>query len=102
MDEVPPLEGTTEDFEPRTLSLVPVRRLAIIALGSATRRVNSITCLTRRRFESWEDRVEFGLLCAETDGVGKFARSLRMRTWEEACAIQPRLRAGTPAMRAAD
>jgi hypothetical protein len=33
MDEVPPLEGTTEDFEPRTLSLVPVGPLAIIALG---------------------------------------------------------------------
>ena len=47
-----------------------------------------------------EEIVELGLLCAETDGVGKFARSLRMRTWEEACAIQPRLR--TPAMQAAE
>ena len=49
-----------------------------------------------------EEIVELGLLCAETDGVGKFARSLRMRTWEEACAIQPRLRTQTPAMQAAE
>src|SRR6201997_3776152 len=48
-----------------------------------------------------EEIVELGLLCAETDGVGKFARSLRMRTWEEACAIQPRLRTQTPAIQAA-
>ena len=49
-----------------------------------------------------EEIVELGLLCVETDGVGKFARSLRMRTWEEACAIQPRLRTKTPAMQAAE
>jgi alkylhydroperoxidase family enzyme len=42
---------------------------------------------------SEEEIIELALLCAETDGVGKFARSLRMRTWEEACSIQPRLKA---------
>ena len=42
---------------------------------------------------SQEEIIELGLLCAETDGVGKFARSLRMRTWDEACDIQPLLRA---------
>lgn len=41
---------------------------------------------------SEEEIIELGLLCAETDGVGKFARSLRMRTWEEACDIQPLLK----------
>lgn len=41
---------------------------------------------------SEEEIIELGLLCAETDGVGKFARSLRMRTWDEACDIQPGLR----------
>jgi AhpD family alkylhydroperoxidase len=49
-----------------------------------------------------EEIIELGLLCAETDGVGKFARSLRMRTWEEACAIQPRLHAKTVAREAAE
>ena len=49
-----------------------------------------------------EEIVELGLLCAETDGVGKFARSLRMRTWEDACAIQPLLRAKTAAREAAE
>lgn len=41
---------------------------------------------------SEEEIIELGLLCAEMDGVGKFARSLRMRTWDEACEIQPHLR----------
>jgi alkylhydroperoxidase family enzyme len=48
-----------------------------------------------KSYFSEEEIIELALLCAETDGVGKFARSLRMRTWEEACAIQPRLRAKT-------
>lgn len=39
-----------------------------------------------------EEIIELALLCAQTDGVGKFARSLQMRTWGEACEIQPRLR----------
>ena len=40
-----------------------------------------------------EEIIELALLCAETDGVGKFARSLQMRTWDEACELQPALRA---------
>jgi alkylhydroperoxidase family enzyme len=46
---------------------------------------------------SEEEIIELALLCAETDGVGKFARSLRMRTWDEACSIQPALRKQVPA-----
>jgi alkylhydroperoxidase family enzyme len=42
---------------------------------------------------SEEEIIELALLCAQTDGVGKFARSLKMRTWEEACVLQPKLRA---------
>jgi hypothetical protein len=45
----------------------------------------------KRHFNE-EEIIELALLCAETDGVGKFARSLRMRTWEEACSIQPLLK----------
>jgi AhpD family alkylhydroperoxidase len=41
---------------------------------------------------SEEEIIEIALLCAETDGVGKFARSLRIRTWDEACEISPGLR----------
>jgi AhpD family alkylhydroperoxidase len=40
-----------------------------------------------------EEIIELALLCGETDGIGKFARSLKMRTWEEACELQPKLRA---------
>ena len=42
-----------------------------------------------------EEIIELGLLCANTDGVGKFARSLQMRTWGEACELQPKLRERT-------
>ena len=45
-----------------------------------------------KKYFSDEEIIELALLCAETDGVGKFARSLRMRTWEEACSIQPLLK----------
>ena len=40
---------------------------------------------------SEDEIIELALLCGETDGVGKFARSLNLRSWEEACAIQPKL-----------
>lgn len=41
---------------------------------------------------SEEEIIELALLCAETAGVGKFARALQVRTWDEACEIQPKLR----------
>ncbi len=44
-----------------------------------------------KKYFNDEEIIELALLCAETDGVGKFARSLRMRSWEEACSIQPLL-----------
>jgi hypothetical protein len=46
-----------------------------------------------KRHFSEEEIIELALLCAEADGVGKFARSLQMRTWDEACELQPKLRA---------
>ena len=42
---------------------------------------------------SEEEIVELGLFCAETDGAGKFVRSLQVLSWEEACDIDPGLRA---------
>jgi len=45
-----------------------------------------------KRHFTEEEIIELALLCAETDGVGKFARSLQMRTWDEACELQPELR----------
>jgi alkylhydroperoxidase family enzyme len=49
---------------------------------------------------SEEEIIELALLCAQTDGVGKFARSLQMRTWQEACELQPSLRASTESLAA--
>ena len=44
-----------------------------------------------RQHFSEEEIVELGLFCAETDGAGKFVRSLQVLSWEEACQINPLL-----------
>ena len=41
------------------------------------------------------------MLCAQTDGVGKFVKSLNVISWEDACALNPKL-AQTPAQEAAE
>ncbi|OYV36613.1 MAG: hypothetical protein B7Z80_15085 [Rhodospirillales bacterium 20-64-7] len=38
-----------------------------------------------------EEIIELGQLCAQTDGVGKFVKSLNVISWEEACEINPKL-----------
>ena len=39
-----------------------------------------------------EEIIELGLFCAEVDGVGKFVKSLNVLSWEEACALHPKLK----------
>jgi alkylhydroperoxidase family enzyme len=38
-----------------------------------------------------EEIIELGLMCAQTDGVGKFVKSLDVLSWEDACALNPKL-----------
>ena len=40
-----------------------------------------------------EEIIELGLFCAEVDGVGKFVKSLNVMSWEEACNLNPKLKA---------
>jgi AhpD family alkylhydroperoxidase len=40
-----------------------------------------------------EEIIELGLFCAEVDGVGKFVKSLNVLSWEDACALNPKLKA---------
>jgi AhpD family alkylhydroperoxidase len=49
-----------------------------------------------------EEIIELGLMCAQTDGVGKFVKSLNVLSWEEACELNPKLNAGTPVQQAAE
>ncbi len=49
-----------------------------------------------------EEIIELGLMCAQTDGVGKFVKSLNVLSWEEACELNPKLNTGTPAQQAAE
>lgn len=45
-----------------------------------------------KRHFSEEEIIELGLFCAETDGAGKFVRSLEVLSWDEACELNPNLR----------
>ena len=40
---------------------------------------------------SEEEIIELGMLCAQTDGVGKLVKSLNVISWEEACTLNPKL-----------
>jgi len=31
------------------------------------------------------------MLCAQTDGVGKLVKSFNMLSWDDACALNPKL-----------
>jgi AhpD family alkylhydroperoxidase len=44
-----------------------------------------------------EEIIELGMLCAQTDGVGKFVKSLNVLSWADACAINPKLTQGASA-----
>jgi AhpD family alkylhydroperoxidase len=55
-----------------------------------------------QRHFSDEEIIELGQLCAQTDGVGKFVKSLNVVGWEEACEINPKLAGTTPAQQAAE
>jgi AhpD family alkylhydroperoxidase len=50
-----------------------------------------------QRHFSDEEIIELGQLCAQTDGVGKFVKSLNVLSWEEACELNPKLAQGAPA-----
>jgi AhpD family alkylhydroperoxidase len=43
-----------------------------------------------------EEIIELGLVCAQTLGVGMFAKSMGVVSWEEACELDPRLREPLP------
>ena len=77
-------------------------RFATLFKGSDDGIDNDDVYADLKKHFSDEEIIELALLCAETDGVGKFARSLRMRTWEEACSIQPLLKQQAVAAEAAE
>ena len=55
----------------------------------------------RKNF-SEEEIIELGMLCAQTDGVGKLVKSLNVISWEQACELNPRLMQGAAAAEAAE
>jgi len=47
-----------------------------------------------------EEIIELGMLCAQTDGVGKLVKSLNVLSWEDACTLNPKLTESMPAQAA--
>ncbi len=43
---------------------------------------------------SEEEIIELGMLCAQTDGVGKLVKSLNVLSWDDACSLNPKLPQG--------
>lgn len=89
------LLSTMEDFESSDLfdarEKAALRFAALFKSGDDAIDSDRVYEDLKRHF-SEEEIIELALVCAETDGVGKFARSLQMRTWNEACELQPKLR----------
>jgi AhpD family alkylhydroperoxidase len=50
-----------------------------------------------KRHFSDEEIIELGMVCAQTLGVGMFAKSMGVVSWEEACELNPLLRDPLPA-----
>ena len=44
-----------------------------------------------------EEIIEIGMLCAQTDGVGKLVKSFNVVSWEDACDLNPKLTQGQAA-----
>ena len=44
-----------------------------------------------RGYFSEDEIIELGMLCAQTVGVGRLVRSLNILSWDEACALDPKL-----------
>ena len=49
-----------------------------------------------------EEIIELGLMCAQTDGVGKLVKSFNVLSWEDACELNPKLNQGVAAQQAAE
>ena len=67
-----------------------LRYAALFKKGEAAIDEDGVYTDLQRHFSD-EEIIELGLFCAETDGVGKFVRSLNVLSWEEACKINPDL-----------
>ena len=46
---------------------------------------------------SEEEIIELGMLCAQTDGVGKLVKSFNVLSWDDACVLNPKLTQGIAA-----
>ena len=87
--QLPSFESS-DDFSEREKAAL--RYAALFKSGDGAIDSDAVYDELRRHF-SEEEIIELGLFCAETDGAGKFVRSLSVMTWDEACEINLELSA---------
>ena len=87
VSQLPNFENS-EEFSEREKSAL--RYAALFKRGEEAIDSDEVYDDLRKQF-SEEEIIELGLFCAETDGVGKFVRSLNVLSWEDACQIDPSL-----------
>jgi AhpD family alkylhydroperoxidase len=51
---------------------------------------------------SEEEIIELGMLCAQTDGVGKLVKSFNVLSWDDACTLNPKLTQSMSVVEAAE
>jgi AhpD family alkylhydroperoxidase len=79
---------TSERFTPREKAAL--RYADLFKLGEHAIDKDEVYLDLARHFSD-EEIIELGLLCAQTDGVGKLVKSLNVLSWEEACTLNPKL-----------
>jgi len=94
-------EGLTEDlvtqlFDYDSSKHLSEREQAALRYADAFKKgehaIDSDEIFTKlRKHFSDQEIIELGLFCAETDGVGKFVKSLNVISWQEACELNPNL-----------
>ncbi len=91
-DKIAQLPGfeSSDDFSAREKAALAYAKL--FKSGDGAIDSDAVYDELRRHF-SEEEIIELGLFCAETDGAGKFVRSLSVLSWDEACEINPDLKA---------
>jgi alkylhydroperoxidase family enzyme len=80
--------ASSDEFTPREKAAL--RYADLFKQGEHAIDKDEVYAELQRHFSD-EEIIELGMLCAQTDGVGKFVKSLNVLSWEDACALNPKL-----------
>jgi AhpD family alkylhydroperoxidase len=79
---------TSANFSPREKAAL--RYADLFKQGEQAIDRDEVYAELKRHFTD-EEIIELGMMCAQTDGVGRLVKSLNIVSWDDACALDPRL-----------